>query len=128
MKIKTATLTDQALDWVVATLQGYANLRTDSDGALILDPPRKDYGPVYLYDQEFSTDWAQGGPIIEQEGIHLEWSESHEYWIACTWDRYSNPDYSCEVGDAALIAAMRCYVASRLGEKVDVPDELMKTT
>ena len=27
-------------------------------------------------------------------------------------------------GPTALIAAMRCYVASKLGEEVDVPEEL----
>jgi hypothetical protein len=29
-----------------------------------------------------------------------------------------------EYGPTPLIAAMRCYVASRLGDEVDVPEEL----
>jgi hypothetical protein len=29
-------------------------------------------------------------------------------------------------GDTALEAAMRCYVASKLGDEVDIPDVLVK--
>ena len=56
-----------------------------------------------------STDWAQGGPIIEREGIQIWcagplWGAGHG-----KWKRF-------ESGDTPLIAAMRCYVASKQGE------------
>ena len=80
----------------------------------------------------YSSDWAFGGPIIEEHGIHLEWSESHEHsgwrthgWLAYSWDRFSNVNYHCALGDTALVAAMRCYVASKLGEKIEIPKELI---
>ena len=33
--------------------------------------------------------------------------------------------WTCERGPTKLIAAMRCYVASKLGDEVDVPEELL---
>lgn len=65
-----------------------------------------------------STDWSQGGPIIERERITL---------IACDNDfeaQSRTTPLACEEGPTPLIAAMRCFVASRLGDEVDVPDEL----
>lgn len=72
MKIKTSDMKGPALDWAVATLLGYSDLRVNPhawDNGLIMTPPRSEYGPVYLSDISFSTDWAQGGPIIERENI-----------------------------------------------------------
>jgi hypothetical protein len=60
-----------------------------------------------------STDWAQGGPIIEREMITVEWTG--EDWRTCIW---------CDekfLGPTPLIAAMRAYVASKLGDEVEIP-------
>ena len=69
---------------------------------------------------QYSTDWAHGGEIIEREGISLEWSGwgGDEQWDACIKhdDNYT--------GLTALIAAMRCYVASKLGDDVEMPASL----
>jgi hypothetical protein len=65
-----------------------------------------------------STDWSQGGPIIEREGVSLEYSAQPEKWCACIMADQE------VYGPTALIAAMRCYVASKLGDEVEVPDEL----
>ncbi len=64
----------------------------------------------------YSTDWAFGGPIIDQEKIGL--FPSGVAW----YERDGGTFYS--YGPTPLIAAMRCYVASKLGDKVEVPDEL----
>jgi hypothetical protein len=69
-----------------------------------------------------STDWAQAGPIIEREGINLVRLESAQ-WEA--WPDVGMNDQYCR-GPTPLIAAMRCYVASKLGDEVDVPDELLQ--
>ena len=77
----------------------------------------------------YSTDWAQGGPIIERECIELsflgfdEIDEALPIWHAC---KYLRGVLKEEQGPTALIAAMRCYVASKLGEIVEVPRELYK--
>lgn len=76
-----------------------------------------------------STDWAQGGPIIEREGIQLSgWESRWEaklYWSKAAQGgpkRYWNM-----TGPNPLIAAMRCYVASKLGSEVEVPEELLES-
>jgi hypothetical protein len=96
MKTKTSELSGAALDWAVCTCEGESPSR---------------------YTQ-YSTDWAQGGPIIERQRIELEWSGS-EWWARIKADE----DFS---GPAPLVAAMRCYVASVLGDEVDAPYELME--
>ena len=97
MKIKTQDLTGPALDWAVNQIEECCD-----------DP----HAPL------FSTNWAQGGPIIEREEISL-WTEGYTAWEATSG--------GCqEWGSTPLIAAMRCYVASKLGDEVDVPEELME--
>ena len=66
-----------------------------------------------------STDWSQGGPIIERENIALRgtWDGETAGWITMK-GRVE------QTGPTPLIAAMRCYVASKLGDEVDVPTEL----
>jgi len=67
-----------------------------------------------------STNWAQGGPIIEREKIGTLW-EARNVWSASTkWDDPAKVFY----GKTKLIAAMRCYVASKLGDNIEVPKEL----
>jgi hypothetical protein len=86
-----------------------------------------------------STDWSLGGPIIEREGILLRPIRHPGHgldglWLAMYDDantgtlvqwvkRVSWPRHYFE-GPTPLIAAMRCYVASKLGESVEVPEEL----
>jgi hypothetical protein len=93
----------------------------------LIEFPSPDYEDddrlVYVHgDDEFhfapSTDWAQGGPIIERERIELR-GDGDEGWIA-----YDNLNPT-QKGPTPLIAAMRCYVASKLGEEVEVPDEVL---
>jgi hypothetical protein len=107
MKINTSNLTGAALDWVVAKCEGY----TPNDGSYD--------GPTDLY---FSTDWAQGGPIIEREAISVCYGSSIKglEWMAC--DIGST---FVQHGSTYLVAAMRCYVASELGGVVDIPEELL---
>ena len=107
MKTKTSELTDLALNWAVAKCA--------------------DLPFPFVYDEEGltvpvspSTDWSQGGPIIEREEI-AHWPDSEGGWFASAQEGRGK-DYH---GPTPLIAAMRCYVASKLGDKVDVPEELI---
>jgi hypothetical protein len=82
--------------------------------------------PIFGPELNYLTDWAQGGPIIERERI-ATWFERYEdedaglpCWFAA---KYGEREYP---GPTLLIAGMRCYVASKLGDKVEVPDELME--
>lgn len=105
MKIKTQDLTGPALDLAVA---------------------RAWYGYEYKLPLPFfnpSVEWNQGGPIIEREDIAM-WPDQEGGWFAST-DQGKGMDYH---GGTALIAAMRCYVASKLGDEVDIPEELLVDT
>jgi len=65
-----------------------------------------------------SGDWMQGGPIIEREKVELFIRD--EKWFAYS----SNSTPEDFYGETPLIAAMRCYVASKLGDEVEIPTEL----
>lgn len=69
-----------------------------------------------------STNWAQGGPLSEQARISCVWMPSEEQYCAWYPGRKSSDDVSW--GDAELQAKMRCLVASKFGEWVELPDLL----
>ena len=118
MEIKTSELIDTALDWAVSECN-YVTCYFDHKGRLMEE--RGDLSWVYAP----STDWAQGGPIIEREGINLVYQGDAHDWNASLWD-YAEQDWHLHTeGPTPLIAAMRCYVASKLGDEVDVPEELV---
>jgi len=112
--MKTSDLTGAALDWAVAKCEGWPmDIWYDEDQMpMIRDDEVPEWKP--------STDWAQGGPIIEREGIELFRNNEKNYWFT------SKARGQIGFGPTPLIAAMRCYVASRLGYEVEVPDELME--
>jgi hypothetical protein len=104
--MKTSELTGAALDCAVAMALG-------NTGNFLIDG----FSP--------STNWAQGGPIIEREGIGFRRGYSDESgfngWVAQRWAQDTTV---FEEGPTPLIAAMRCYVASKLGDDVEIPEEL----
>lgn len=120
MKIKISELTGAALDWAVAKCEG--------QDAVI------DYGEVCVFktvefvEHKFlwkpSTNWTQGGPIIEREGINLDNYGKNPQWSAWTPAPDRESGEAQAYGSTPLIAAMRCYVASKLGDEVEIPEEL----
>jgi hypothetical protein len=104
--MKTNELTGAALDWAVAKCEGY-------DWFILWDENKPRY----------STNWAQGGPIIEREKIDvIADPNGKDVWMGrlyLNWVKYE------AFATTPLIAAMRCYVASKLGDDVDVPSELI---
>lgn len=129
MRIKTSELSGPSLDWAVAQCE---HLATDET-----------YTP--------STRWDQGGPIIEREGITTRkvrgtWHAMSEKdsgtdqrvnWCRHTYigaKRYGKLSYEVSPrtqrfeGDSLLVAAMRCHVATRLGDEVEVPSAYSETS
>jgi hypothetical protein len=106
--MKTSELQREALNWAVAKCEGYFDIGMASvhDGVTSVF-----YFPLW----QPSTDWALAGPIIEREISRIE--DLGDTWEACGYGFTAN-------GPTPLIAAMRCYVASKLGDEVEVPDEL----
>jgi hypothetical protein len=103
--IKTSELQGTALDWAIQQCEGQ---RKDIDFLWWTE----DYSP--------STDWAQGGPIIERERISV-WARGNE-WAAETF--IPNHQGDEQEGPTPLIAAMRCYVASKFGNEVEIHEEV----
>jgi hypothetical protein len=119
MKIKTSELQEEALDWAVAKCE-FNEPHYEPDDWLVYVTERDSDDDGWIFKP--STDWSQGGPIIERERISTQTTE--DYWYA---DLTTESGAFIQlVGDTALVAAMRCYVASKLGNEVDVPDELME--
>lgn len=116
MKIKTSELQGTALDWAVAKCEG---ITLTSSGYIeyVVDHLNSEFTKYTP-----STDWAQGGPIIEREKF-----------CAPTWDKLWKQWHCFHpktaalgiLGPTPLIAAMRCYVASKIGDEVDIPEELL---
>ena len=69
-----------------------------------------------------STNWSQGGPIIEREKIDLNHYRMPD--LTAMWDASIDSWETDYAGTTPLIAAMRCFVASKLGDTVDIPEEL----
>lgn len=118
MILKTSELKGPALDWAVATCEGNDAVQIKAGGPVHL---RRTVGcSPTAYTP--STDWAQGGPINEREKIGVWWDGTWHAKLDGCHPRQVQDDYE------PLIAAMRCYVASKLGDEVEVPDELGELT
>ena len=100
--MKTSELTGAALDWAIAKCEGVPEY--------ILDKPWR----VSELIESYSTDWAKGGPIIEREMIAIDSD-------GVRWTASVNDMPICYSAKTPLIAAMRCYVASKLGDTVEIP-------
>ena len=115
--MNTSELTGAALDWAVAKLEG----DMVPDGGVMIQT-----WPFY------STDWSQGGPIIERERIKVA-PNLGGTWLGQIRHETTHPlvdkpvlaGWTNKHGPTPLIAAMRCYVASKMGDEVEVPEELL---
>lgn len=130
MKVKVAEASDVVLDYMVAMALGGTEFWFDTVNTywIKLDDEDRALSTKWSDQQNFAptTLWAHGGPIIEQlrsdsayqfliesdgNNVHmLSWPSKHVHFSG--------------YGPTILIAAMRCLVTSRLGEEVEVPDEL----
>ena len=147
MKIKTVDLTGPSLDWAVAKCEIGDPVGSFLDG-VVPHPNYADFHP--------STDWSQGGPLVERENITIiraddtygtdeegycnnkripVWFAECDQWVGHTETtsyegEYMEPTFMVGVsggyyGPTPLIAAMRAYVASKLGDEIEIPDELI---
>ena len=124
--MKTSQLTGEALDWAVAKCECIL-VEKSEDGKLTINSQWDYWFP--------SCDWSQGGVIIEREKIELAYrpqgdlrslhSSRKPDWAAGIYNttKYTT-DHICS-GETPLIAAMRCYVASKLGDEIEVPSEML---
>lgn len=117
--MKVSELQGPALDWAVAECEGLQPYTKGAEWWIRVTDPR-DGSIDYCEMPQYSTDWSQGGPIIEREEISIERITS-ALWTATL---QSGPAVSEADGPTPLIAAMRSYVASCLGDEIKLPEEL----
>lgn len=141
--VAAANLSRAALDWAVAQIEGESVVIRAGE---LFEPPAQ-FSEESAYNP--SSNWEIGGAIVEREGIALRKSIKSGTWYAmapadvgerlrvnwseCAADnglRYG--PYSLQgktrrkrfSGTTMLEAAMRCHVASRLGQDIEIPDAL----
>lgn len=130
MKIKTSELKDKALDYVVAKIESGIEPEYFNDciwittGSFFTRVRRNVFEP--------STNWSQGGPIIERERITISALFAQINPPIPDFDKnewgayipYGTTERGMGAGPTPLIAAMRSYVACKLGDEVEIPEEL----
>lgn len=114
MQVKVSEASGPVLDWMVAKCEGW-----DTTGVYYLCLAVK-HGELATRWEElrYSSNWAFGGPIIERERLAIEPYQDGGWLCVHPTDRW----YGNKSGPTPLIAAMRCYVVSKLGDTVEVPD------
>jgi hypothetical protein len=116
---------DGALDWAVAKCEGWTDIRMSK---VFLTATDCEDG------SNFSTDWADAGPIIERNAINVRLCCHPSVWdatIAPSFYTTGRPNSGVQqeiiaAGPSPLIAAMRCYVISKLGPQISIPSELFE--
>ena len=134
-KVKTSKLTGIALDWAVAKAEGM-----DIDGPTVITREFywDDDGLQWVVEWEPTTNWAQGGALIEREDINVnrytysEVTESgQEIYRKDGWTAFTTVSAywmtpKRAYGPTPLIAAMRCYVMIHFGDEIEIPQELFE--
>ena len=136
--MRASELTGHALNWAVAQAEGdkvyrprlgrpadwdkEAYLKDGSDDRWVVRVQNPKVAHFVDWTYNPSGDWMQGGPIIEREWIEICRLNNGE-WRG-QWYEQATEKIHREYGDTPLIAAMRCYVASKLGNEVEIPAEL----
>lgn len=131
--IKVSEATGHTLDYLVAMAE---NLSVIKDGYLSgylhygfwVTGHHSDLNKWdMISDMNYSTNWLLAGRIIEREKIDSYYSTAVCLWAAAIWEdapggghlKHKQTDCS-----TPLIAAMRCYATSKLGDTYDVPEGL----
>lgn len=150
MLVKVSEAEGAVLDWMVAKCENETYTHTElsyhigsmdydeltqfadchceySDAVLSSSEALRSYILAHYIKPEYSTNWAFGGPIIDRELISTGTTgELANPWRAST---YTPGSYGISsTGPTPLIAAMRCYVVSKLGDEVEIPNEILVLT
>jgi hypothetical protein len=121
--MKASELTGPALRWAVAKIEGHQSRCAwmIKEGWVSWQSYEAAWGnPIPNYDE----DWEQAGPIIEREKIAICWLGVGLWRTSIEGTTDAGIPLYDERGPTPLIAAMRCYVASKLGDEVEIPEEL----
>ena len=134
--MKTSDLHTRALDWAVAEAKGITVFISKQGKLMGADygdfNPRK--GAPWWHPSGY--DWAVAGRLIDDERMGVWYCDAvlaGQRWVdangnverdKCWYAEDKNGDH-VQTGDRAVIAILRCYVASKLGDDVDIPLTLL---
>lgn len=146
--IRVAEASNIQLDWLVAKCEGKEAFIIEEPyyqaGELVFKGEYDWSGDRHI-EADYTTNWSQMGPIIEREGLdvycytiagdavyknpeaeEMDLVIDHLLPDTTTWsaNTISATHYVTGDGPTYLIAAARCYIVSKLGEEVEVPEEL----
>jgi hypothetical protein len=115
MKINIKNSEGIVLNWAVCKAEGLLENESLLDNIAILKA------------NNYLTDWNCCGKIILKEFICLEDRKKMGGWLAYLRDQETGESKIITFGKTPQIAAMRCYATYKLGEEIDVPDEILST-
>lgn len=111
IEMKTSDLEGAPLDWSVAKADGWDF--------------SKEFYRIMVQGYCPSTDWSQGGPLIEKHGIRVSKDIAPDMggkdWRADVMGRYNG----LPKATSPLIALCRAVVIHELGDTVQVPADLI---
>lgn len=132
IEVKNAELVGPALNWAVAKAEGldFEPCFYRHGKKWLIHVVRDGYNPERkVYEFSPSTDWSQGGPLVDKYSIEL-WPTRHggnraELWI----DKVDGgADRGVAVGETCLIAICRAIIMAKLGPVVEVPAQLLEVS
>lgn len=136
MKVKVNESKGRVLNWLVAQAEGAKGLRLHTYRTLEPVPPvwvvdwERDW--IELSSLDYCNDGSMSYGIIEREGIGFFCNrtaadgarfkpDAGGDWRAFSKNKMGEHFF----GPTSLIAALRCHVTRKLGEYVEVPEELL---
>lgn len=131
--VSTEDVTGPALDWIVAKCEIRNDVR-DSRPRFWMHSNNKDLICFQTYNHTEnpkgydlyspSTDLKQGDEIIERHHISV-FPDAAEPWKGIITPNENEPHFYFRLyGPTRLIAAMRCFVTSKMGPEIQIPSVL----
>ena len=130
-KVKASELVGAALDWAVAKSEGHQPLlmpigRVEyAIGVTVVDSS----GKVSGFACRYSSEWAQGGPLIDKYDIYFDrYPGDRPGYVIARMGAGFDPRNSGQnpASPSRLIAAMRTIVDYKIGDTVEIPAELLE--
>lgn len=118
VEVNAVGLTGPTLDWAVAKVIGHPADWEQSSGCLWFESNDHEW---LVWSP--STDWAQGGPLIDKYRIQL--TPHGNIWEAQTDLKMGPSFWARQFGTTPLIALCRAIVDAKLGGVVKIPSELV---
>lgn len=125
IEVKTADLVGEALHWAVAIAE---NLEPFVQPPEYGNPHRVFLPKKYFIGERYtpSTDWSQGGPLIEKHNVQLSFNGHRSGGFSAYVCNDSGVEYRPSgSGKTHLVAVCRAVVASKFPNVFKVPTELV---